>query len=124
MRRTVAVETSLALLLAFFLAPFQHVHAGHAGTVHAHFISHTSPPASHECEGVHIEADDDDDHAHASSIDTFIVVLPDGLPLWVPAKAPVGALTLAETFAPVTIVEQRTHDPPSVDHSAPRAPPL
>jgi hypothetical protein len=125
MRRTVAVETGLALLLAFFFAPYQHVHADHSGVVHSHFFSSHVPHAAHDAgAGVNIEDDDDDDHSHASSIDTFTIVLPGGIHLSEPAKAPIAPITLTETFAPVAQVEQRTHDPPSIDHSTPRAPPL
>jgi hypothetical protein len=125
MRRTVAVETGLALLLAFFFAPFQHVHADHSGVVHSHFLNPHGPHAgSHSGGGIEIEDDDDDDHAHASSIDTFTIVLPDGLRLSVPAQAPIAQDTLLESFVPVAVVEQRTHDPPPIDRSTPRAPPL
>src|SRR5580692_8455611 len=128
MRRTVAIETSLALLLAFFFAPFQHVHTGpegdhaDAGEIHAHFfLPHT---VAHALPGVHIEAEDDDDHAHAKSLDTFTLVLPDGLPLYLPSRAPVQAADPAEQVAPIAAVEERAHDPPSLDNSTPRAPPL
>jgi hypothetical protein len=122
MRRSVAIETGLALLLAFFFAPFQHVHAGHAGDIHAHFFSsHTAP---HTGEGVHLEADEDDDHAHASAMDTFTIVLPNVLTLSLPARIPISLIAPPETFAPVPAVEQRSHDPPYLDLSTPRAPPL
>jgi hypothetical protein len=128
MRRTVAIETSLALLLAFFFAPFQHVHTSpdgdhaDAGEIHAHFflphaIAQLAP-------GIHIEADDDDDHAQARSLDTFTLVLPDGLPLYLPSRAPAVAVDPSETAAPIAAVEERAHDPPSLDNSTPRAPPL
>jgi hypothetical protein len=120
----VAIETGLALLLAFFFAPFQHLHPDHAGDIHAHFFpAHVPTHFAPHGEGVHVE-DDDDDHAHASPIDTFTIMLPAGLALSLPARAPVVDLTQPETFAPATVVEQRTHDPPANDLSSPRAPPL
>ncbi|MGA2713872.1 MAG: hypothetical protein ABSG41_12265 [Bryobacteraceae bacterium] len=133
MRRTVAIETSLALLLAFFFAPFQHVHTGpdgdhaEAGEIHAHFFlphaaSHSTTPGVPV--GVGIDADDDDDHAHAQSLDTFTLVLPGGLPLYLPSRAPAIAIIPAETVAPIAAVEERAHDPPCLDNSTPRAPPL
>ncbi len=47
MRRVAGLQTCFALVLAFFLAPFEHVHSGqpsgtdddHSGTIHAQFYS-------------------------------------------------------------------------------------
>ena len=132
MRRVAAIETSLALLLAFCAAPFQHVHTGpdsdhaHSGEVHSHFWSSHgfSPQAAHPESGVHIEADDDDDHEQARSLDTFTLVLPHVLPLGLPSRAPAIADSATPTIAPIAVVEERAHDPPSLDNSSPRAPPL
>jgi hypothetical protein len=128
MRRTVAVETGLALLLAFFVAPFQHIHTApdgdhaDAGEIHAHFfLPHAATPIR---SGVNIENDDDDDHAHARSLDTFTLVLPNALPLCLPSRAPAIVVDPADTVAPIAIVEERAHDPPCLDGSTPRAPPL
>ena len=127
-RRVAAIETCLALLLAFCLAPFQHVHTGpdgdhaHAGEIHSHFFSPHAPP--HPESGVHIEADDDDDHEQARSLDTFTLVLPHALPLYLPSRTPAISAASAQTIAPIAVVEERAHDPPTLDSSSPRAPPL
>jgi hypothetical protein len=120
MRRTVTIETGLAVLLAFFFAPFQHIHSG-SGEVHSHFIHSGSP--SHPA-GVHLEADDDDDHAHARSLDTFMPVIPGGLIPWTPARAAVVSVVPTVMSAPAETVEERAHDPPHVNHLSPRGPPL
>ena len=76
----IALQTCLALLLAFFVAPFQHVHPGgtgadhdHAAVVHAHFYSvHVNAT---ERRGSQIAAADDDDHDAVWSVDTFTLAL-------------------------------------------------
>lgn len=128
MRRAAAIETTLALLLAFCLAPFQHVHTGpdgdhaHSGEIHSHFFS--PHVAAHPESGVHIEADDDDDHAEAQLLDTFTLVLPHAVAVCLPSRAPAMAAAPAQTTAPIAVVEERAHDPPSLDNSSPRAPPV
>jgi hypothetical protein len=127
-RSAAAIEISLALLLAFFFAPFEHVHVdsegahAHSGEIHAHFF----PPhaAAHFTSGVQIGADDDDEHANARSLDTFTLVLPNSLPLFTPRRAPAIPVSTVETAAPIAVVEERAHDPPCLDQSTPRAPPL
>ena len=127
MRRITAIETTLALLLAFCLAPFQHVHTGpdgdhaHAGEIHSHFLSPHA--AVHPASGVNID-DDDDDHAQARSLDTFTLVLPHALPLCLPSRAPAVVAVPARIVAPIAVVEERAHDPPCLDTSSPRPPPL
>jgi hypothetical protein len=129
MRCFAALLTSLGLLLAFLLAPFQHVHTGgadhdHAGLIHAHFYMHIeSLPASraeHNSAGID---DVDDDHAAAKSLDTFTLVLTAGFVPFVPSLGAVLLFVPAYSFQPVEIVEQRGHDPPCIDRSIPRAPP-
>jgi hypothetical protein len=138
--RWIAVPTCLALLLAFLVAPFAHVHTGsgshhdhdHAGLIHAHFYglpshSHDGHPhdaLGHEPHGLQIVADDDDDdHAAAWSLDTFTLLLTSGLAPFVPSLGGVLLFVPSETFQPVEIVEECGHDPPCVDRSTPRAPP-
>lgn len=131
MRCISALQTCLALLLAFFLAPFEHVHAGqqpgtdhdHAGTIHAHFYSvYGTRGSAGEQRGPQL-VDPDDDHAAAWSLDTFTLVLTAGLAPFVPSRGPVLLFVPSETFAPVEVVEECGHDPPCVDRSIPRAPP-
>ncbi len=123
MRGIAALQTCIALLLAFFLAPFQHVHTGHgSGTVHAHFYrfhgdGHAEEP--HKSPAL----DSDDDHASARSLDTFTLVLKAGLSPFVPPPERVLLFVPSETFQPVEVIEECGHDPPCVDRSIPRAPP-
>jgi hypothetical protein len=73
MRRVAAVQMCFALVQAFCLAPFQHIHSGHdddhdhAGLVHARFyhVVHLSAKSGGW------QMDDDDEHASAKSLDTF-----------------------------------------------------
>lgn len=120
MRRAISPLTCLAVLTAYFLAPFQHVHADpeHGSFVHAHFYGmvHADPP------GVHF--DDADDHTLARPLDTFTPGLVASLaPFILPLVHVVQADNSARP-APVTGVEACAHDPPSADRSNPRAPPV
>lgn len=129
MRRLAAVEAGLALLLAFLLAPFQHVHpgqsnAGNFGELHAHFFAahaheHHRPSGS----AAEMEADDNDDHTHARSIDTYTLLLPEGPHAILPSPALIVPSIETAAFPPLEFVEARANSPP-VDRSAPRAPPL
>jgi hypothetical protein len=128
MRGFIGAQTCLTLLLAFLLAPFQHVHTGasgdhdhdHAGLIHAHFYS--VPVARGDHHGLEFD-DADDDHAAARSLDTFTLVLTDGLAPFVPSRGLVLRFVPAVTFEPVEVVEECGHDPPCLDRSIPRAPP-
>jgi hypothetical protein len=128
MRCIAALQTCLALLLAFFLAPFEHVHTGqqsgadhdHSGLMHAHFYS---IPALHGNQHDLEFQDFDDDHAAAWSLDTFTLVLTAGLAPFVPSRGLVLPFVLSVTFEPVEVVEECGHDPPCTDRSIPRAPP-
>jgi hypothetical protein len=129
MRRVAAIETCFALLLALFLAPFEHIHTDSGsdhdhGLIHAHFYDayHAARPASGP-QGPQITDADDDDHATAKSLDTFTLVLPAGVASFLPERGPALAFVASLTFVPVRIVEQRGHDPPAIDKSIPRAPP-
>ena len=128
MRCIAALQTCLALLLAFFLAPFQHVHTGpqsgtdhdHSATIHAHFYSvHSSVSERRGAQFVN----SDDDHAAAWSLDTFTLELAAGLAPFIPSPAFVLPFIPSATFEPVKVVEECGHDPPCVDRSIPRAPP-
>ena len=119
MRRAAALETCLALLLALFSAPFQHVHAH--GLVHSHFYP-VAPVRAQRSGALAIGADDD--HAQAVSLDTFTLVLTSGLAPFIPSLGPVVLFVPSESFRPVEVVEECGHDPPSFDRSIPRAPPV
>jgi len=118
----------VALLLAFLLAPFQHVHAAqssgtdhdHSTLIHAHFYA--APPALGESHGPQLDHSDDD-HATARSLDTFTLVITASLSPFVPSLGPSPLSVPSKTFEPVDVVEQRGHDPPRIDRSIPRAPP-
>jgi hypothetical protein len=130
MRRVAGLQTCCTLLLAFLLAPFQHVHTGNAADdhdhhgselIHAHFHGF---PASHKDHhhGQELE-DPDDDHAAAWSLDTFTIELLAGLAPFVPARGLVLRFVPPVTFEPVEVVEECGHDPPYVHNFIPRAPP-
>jgi hypothetical protein len=128
MRRIAALQTCIALLAAFFLAPFQHVHTGqdhdHSEIIHAHFYHfHVADRSVEVVNGTQIAAFDDDDHAEARSLDTFTIELASALAPFVLPRGPVLAFVPFDTFQPVEVVEERGHDPPCVDRSIPRAPP-
>ncbi|MDP9169169.1 MAG: hypothetical protein M3N54_01015, partial [Acidobacteriota bacterium] len=122
MRRALAIETCLAVVLAFLFAPFQHVHTGNdhadgdhhhhaeAGVMHAHFF--VAPVHHAQAQGIGIDADDDDDHAHALSIDTFTPKQPSFTSLSLPSRSLLVAFAPDRTIDPVEIIEERGHDPP------------
>jgi hypothetical protein len=127
MRRIATLQTCISLLLAFFLAPFQHVHTGpdhdHSELIHAHFYHfHGAARSVEESHGPQL-ADFDDDHADAHSMDTFTIEIGASLAPFFLSRGPVLAFVPSATFQPVEIVEERGHDPPCVDRSIPRAPP-
>src|SRR5258708_4766215 len=132
MRCFAALQTCLALLLAFLLAPFQHVHTGqgsgpehdHAGLIHAHFYTHFEgvPASRAEHRGQEID-DPADAHAAAWSLDTFTLVLTAGLAPFVLPQGPAVLFVPSKTLQPAAVVEERGHDPPTFDRSIPRAPP-
>ncbi len=127
MRRALAIECCLALVIGFVLAPLQHVHRdeGHAYSPfihahlyahnHAHHHDHVDKPGEHE-----IENSDEDE---ASPIDTFIVVLTPDFSPFIPTRAPGAIPAPAETRVSFALIEERGHDPPHLPNSSPRAPP-
>jgi hypothetical protein len=133
MRFIATLQTCVALLVAFLLAPFQHVHSGpdhdHSELIHAHFYHfhatelHASENPVDQFQGMQLADFDDDDHADAHSLDTFTIELPSALAPFVLPRGPVFAFVPSETLQPVEVVEERGHDPPATDRSIPRAPP-
>jgi hypothetical protein len=125
MRFVTALQTCLALLLAFFVSPFQHVHPGsdhdHSGTMHAHFYRIALASAQHQ--GLWLEDADDDDHDAVWSVDAFTLVPTAALTLFVPAHTAAECFLRPMPVAWVDCVEERGHDPPQIDRSIPRAPP-
>lgn len=126
MRFVTAIPTCLALLQAFLVSPFQHVHPGgdhdHGATMHAHFYRLT--PHVERNSGVQLEGTDDDDHDAVWSVDSFTVVPAAAFTIAPPTWAAVQLLYPPLPVAWVDGVEECGHDPPC-DSSPliPRAPP-
>jgi hypothetical protein len=130
MRRLSLSSVSLALLLAFFMAPYQHVHlpvgygkdANHHhddAVVHAHFYRVSLAASRNSRTSL-----DDLDGDHARSLDTFKTLLQAGFPAFIPPELRVLSFAPKDLFVGVfEVTEPRGHDPPSLDFSAPRAPP-
>jgi hypothetical protein len=125
MRCAVVLQTCLALLLALFVSPFQHVHPGsdhdHSATMHAHFYHFA--PAKEQLHGPQLMAADDDDHDAVWPVDSFTLVPAAALTLFVPSDVSVAFAVPPIPVAWVDVVEERGHDPPLADRSIPRAPP-
>jgi len=132
MRRTLAIHTGLAFLLAFFGAPFLHLHTAvaeedhhhgraaraHGAIVHAHF------PDAQAAE--HGDADVSPAEEHEFSLNVFAVMLkqpalPD-LPFLIAAR--IEAQPLVASAARIVLqFAPHTHDPPLLEATNPRAPP-
>lgn len=132
MRRVVVPPVCLVLLSAFFLAPYQHVHLGTnrvAGADHDHadVIVHTH----FYVESIRINRSGGsnlkDSHGdHASQLLDIFTPLPQAslsefaLPeLWLLLFPPSDLLA-----GSVEVTEPCGHDPPLLDFSVPRAPPV
>jgi hypothetical protein len=126
MRYLSVIGTFFALLEAFAVAPFQHVHPGsdhdHGATIHAHF--YRLAPARDNGVRVQLQgANDDDDHDAVWSIDSFTLVPPAVIALFVPPRTLVDLLRPPVPAAWVDMVEECGHDPPDAPDLIPRAPP-
>lgn len=129
MRRLTILPACLAVLLAFFMAPYQHVHlsAGHEADgdhddstiVHVHFYAISIPTA--EDPGNSVDAKHKD-HV-SSSLDTFTSVPQTALLLAYQAEPATTVFVPDKSFAPAEFVQAQGHDPPCVESSVPRAPP-
>lgn len=132
LRRFTGLHTCLVLLLAFVMGPFQHVHQSrdtHHGSgdhdevstfIHAHpyGISVADPADDHT-------RIDDRHGAHAAwSLDTFTILSDTPQFLFVPAESKVLPFVPAESLFAVEVTAIRGHDPPSLEHRSPRAPPV
>ncbi len=128
MRRAIAIQGCLALVAAFTMAPFQHVHHGHdadhdhdhSSFIHTHFFN-TVAEVEHDDSGPEIE-DPHDQHS-ASPLDTFTVVPSAVFALTLPVQTAVVIPVPSASSATVEVVEERGHDPPVTGPSIPRAPP-
>jgi len=132
MRRVAVPSVSLALMLAFLMAPFQHIHlaARHdwetdhdhddPAIVHAHFYAETVPVNRNT--GSNLK-DSHGEHA-SQSLDTFTPIPQAGLIALVLPQSRILLFRLADLLVGVVeVTESRSHDPPFIDFSIPRAPP-
>jgi hypothetical protein len=125
MRRLTALKICLLLVSALFMAPFQHLHmagvpGGHqdSAIVHSHPYSFSFPIRQQT--GTQVE----DAHV-ATALNTFTFV--PGVPLSLPFQvesADILPLFQEGTHCTLEIVQLRGHDPPWLDLSIPRAPPV
>jgi hypothetical protein len=131
MRRLWLLSVSLALLVALFMAPYQHVHLASAGheedehhhhddpIVHTHFYAASSPESQNS--GANL---DDIDGDHARPIDTFTALPQVGFPPFVRPESRLLVFAPEDVFVGVVeVTDPRSHDPPRLAFSAPRAPP-
>ena len=129
------IPVSLALLLAFFMAPYQHVHlarnhkgdADHddhddddAAVVHIHFYTVSVPASRNSAVSI-----DGPDAGHvARSLDTFTTMPQSGFPALARPESRLVVLPPPELFVGVLeSTEPCGHDPPVSKRSVPRAPP-
>jgi hypothetical protein len=131
MRRLSLLSVSLALFLAFLIAPYQHVHmaASHSenadhhhddAVVHTHFYGASVPTRQNS--GASLDESDGD---HARSLDTFTTIPQAGFPASMRPQSRLLIFVPEDLFVGVVeATEPRGHDPPSLEFSAPRAPPV
>jgi hypothetical protein len=136
MRRLAALQGCLALLFALLMAPYQHVHPGEwaaqgsrlddVAVIHAHpslfphvhvdAVSFSGKPNGRTSLGPAAE--------RASwSLNSSSLLIHGAIQLFTAPKATTVSTLTAASFSTIEIVEERGHDPPPLDCSAPRAPP-
>ena len=138
MRRLAILQGCLALLSAFFMAPYEHVHQGQGGgegtkgfhdhsvVVHVHpfLFSHVHSDAVSVPRRRDDSATIESSAEHASwSLNSFSLILHSALFLFFQPRSAVIPVISAESFTTIEIVEELGHDPPCIDRSVPRAPP-
>jgi hypothetical protein len=127
MRRLGLIPACLALLQAFFMAPYQHVHVGAGHAKHAEStLVHAHPYAI----WVPIDASDGPavGHAHkphaSLALDTFTTIT-QGMPfLFFQPDSRVQIFAPAESLLWLEVTEPCGHDPPCIENTIPRAPPV
>src|SRR2546428_6247976 len=104
MRRLALIPAALALVQAFFMAPYQHVHIGSGHEKHGHHEESTIVHAHPYAISVPIDANDGpavqhSHNPHASvALDTF-TTLAQGVPfIFFQPESPVRILAPAESF--------------------------
>jgi hypothetical protein len=129
--RLVGFGTCLAMVWALLMGPFQHVHERH--DAHHGSEGHDELPLVHTHPyGISFSAGPDgqrriqDSHgSHAAwSLDTFTVILDAPQFLFLPTESKVRSAVPAESFFTAELTEARSHDPPTLSHLFPRAPPV
>jgi len=125
MRRALAFQTVGCVLLAFGLAPFQHVHThdGQGVEVHAHFYSLVPHFEEGDDDGPGPHFDHPDDHASVKQIDSFTLEAAQAHPPLVLTRIQSVEIALVAVSKPYEAVEACAHDPPAAGPSIPRAPP-
>jgi hypothetical protein len=127
MRRLALIPTSLALLQAFFMAPYQHVHIGSGHEKHAEStLVHAHPYA------ISFSINPDDGpvvgHSHkrhtSLALDTFTTLAQGILFLFLQPEAAIQIFPPTESAVWVEVTEPCGHDPPCIENTIPRAPPL
>jgi hypothetical protein len=133
MRRLLALHSSIALVLALLLAPFQHVHLGVDDDDHADYPGHRKSADVHAHGVLLFDGLDHEtgpvvtapaDERHAVSLDSFFMTVPAAVILALQSTSAVQVYAPESQFASVERIEVCSHDPPPRDFSPPRAPPL
>jgi hypothetical protein len=121
MRRVVALQTCVSLVLALGLAPFEHVHEDHDHNVLVHAHPYAQARAHEHSREAQI--DDADDHASVKSLDTFTLAFaPRVIPFVLQSRLVVQPNAMAAP-EPVGVIEPCAHDPPERDFAISRGPP-
>jgi hypothetical protein len=130
LRRLTPIWALLALLQAFFMLPYQHVHlgSGHAkngdhddpAIVHIHPYAISLP--IHSTDGPAVERAR---KAHASvALDTFTTLI-HGMPLlFFRPESSATILAPTKSLVGIEVPEPCGHDPPCIENAVPRAPPV
>src|ERR1700674_4659912 len=129
MRRVATYPALLALVLAFFMAPYQHVPVHQAqGDAHEHAGDDDSPVVHVHPYGISIPVEEDTgsraavshkEHV-AWSLDSFTLTIQNGFALFVQTESSITLFVPSKSFVPMEIVRPRGHDPPQLALSAPR----
>ena len=133
MRRIAVPPVCLALQVAFFMAPYQHVHIApshhessdhdHEDTtvVHAHFDAEAVPVSRN---GRPSLKDSHGDHT-SRPLDTFTTIPQAGFSEFFLPESRIPFFAPADLFVGVIeVTEPCSHDPPVLEFSIPRGPPV
>lgn len=133
MRRLMSMQVGLALVLAFLLSPFLHLHDAarhehsatglheHPAIVHTHPVVSSSATDHHNRKG--IEAPEAEHEAIPLATFNFTQEAPPALPFDIEQERLQPDTPKQSSFAFCSF-STRTHDPPLVEAWAPRGPPV